>query len=310
MRHMRRALSILLGALWLGGCGRIGFGELGDAMNDGVASALCDRSAPFPALEKLTNFDASEVLSGLTLTDDGRHALFSSFRSGRNEIWETRRASVESVFDPPTVAAGLNLAGENDTPSLSGDGLTMVFASTRDDGSGSGTANLNLWWARRRAVSEPFPAPNPLPSVNDANHNSHPFFASATNTVYFTTQNTATSFDLYQSGDGVVPDAFGVTAALRLDSLNTNENELSPVITADLRTIYFASDAGGGDDYDVWYSERATPSEPFPAPRPLGGAINTGGNEFPTWISRDHCELYFTRSRAGGSEIYVARRSL
>ncbi|HWA99866.1 MAG TPA: LamG-like jellyroll fold domain-containing protein, partial [Pirellulales bacterium] len=86
----------------------------------------------------------------------------------KNDLWISQRASIDAPF-PSAVNLGnvLNSAGEDSSPSLSADGLTLIFASDRPGGSGGLT---DLWMATRRTPADSFAAPVSLPlPINSSN---------------------------------------------------------------------------------------------------------------------------------------------
>jgi hypothetical protein len=76
---------------------------------------------------------------GPTVRGDGREMLFFSTRlggAGGADLWTSTRRSVHDPWSPPVNLASLNSAAAEQQPSLSGDGRTLVFASSRSGGLG------------------------------------------------------------------------------------------------------------------------------------------------------------------------------
>ena len=99
---------------------------------DGVTLGVAE---PVAELNVLSINDAA-----VSLRRDGREIFFWSHRAGGlggNDIWTSTRRDVHSPWSTPVNAgAPLNTSAADLTPSLSFDGLTMVFASTRAGGLG------------------------------------------------------------------------------------------------------------------------------------------------------------------------------
>jgi hypothetical protein len=93
--------------------------------------------------------------------------------------------------------------------------------------------------------------------------------------------------------------------------------EETPAITRDELTLYFASnnsaDLANMGGFDMYVATRPNTGASFGVPVPVQGstgAINTADQEWPSWISPDNCELYYTRAPpAAPGELYVARRT-
>jgi hypothetical protein len=76
---------------------------------------------------------------GPTVRGDGREMLFFSTRPGGlggPDLWTSTRRSVHDPWSAPVNPASLNSTAAEQQPSLSGDGRTLVFASSRSGGFG------------------------------------------------------------------------------------------------------------------------------------------------------------------------------
>ena len=86
---------------------------------------------------------------GPTLRSDGREVFFFSTRSGGiggADLWTSTRRSVHDPWTPPVnVGAPLNSTAAEQQPSLSGGGLTLLFASSRAGGFGG----TDIWMSTR-----------------------------------------------------------------------------------------------------------------------------------------------------------------
>jgi len=84
-----------------------------------------------------------------TIRIDGREMLFHSPRAGTlgiADLWDATRQSVHEPWSTPVnLGAPLNTPSFDQQPSLSYDGLTLVWASDRPGGSGG----LDIWTATR-----------------------------------------------------------------------------------------------------------------------------------------------------------------
>ena len=114
----------------------------------------------------------------------------------------------------------------------------------------------------------------------------------------------------FDSFDSAVPDpcALGPFMPAYDLALNTTNDDLSPEISADGLTLYFASTRALGQPYDLWIASRAARAAPFDPPQPIG-ELNTAADETDPSISLDQLTLYFRSDRAGTADIYVSVRA-
>jgi tetratricopeptide (TPR) repeat protein len=93
--------------------------------------------------------------------------------------------------------------------------------------------------------------------------------------------------------------------------INTTAKETQPSLSADGRTIYFASDRPGGKgELDIWVSQRNDDGT-WQVPVNLGDSVNTSGDEMSPFIHQDNNTLYFSSDShigMGGYDLYIARR--
>jgi WD40 repeat protein len=83
-----------------------------------------------------------------SLRHDAKEVFFGSNRAGGqggNDIWTSTRQNANDSWAPPVNVAAVNSSSSDATPSLSFDGLTMLFASNRPGGTGGN----DLWITTR-----------------------------------------------------------------------------------------------------------------------------------------------------------------
>ena len=101
------------------------------------------------------------------LSNDGLTLYFASSRPGgfgESDLYVTTRESTEAPWGPPqNLGPNVNSASFDGQPSLSANGKTLYWDSTRPDGFG----DFDIWMATRDGTSETFgPAVNVGPEVN------------------------------------------------------------------------------------------------------------------------------------------------
>ena len=103
------------------------------------------------------------------------------------------------------------------------------------------------------------------------------------------------------------------SAPVNLSGLNSPDSDLSPFVSADGLSLYFATTRPGGlGGEDLWVARRSSTTTDFGAPVNLGATINTSGSERSPALSADGLSLYFATTRpggAGGFDIWAAQRT-
>ena len=66
------------------------------------------------------------------------------------------QSGVPSWSEPVNVGAPINSEFQENTPSISNDGLSLYFSSNRPCGNGDAVLDLNLWVARRSTLATPW----------------------------------------------------------------------------------------------------------------------------------------------------------
>jgi Tol biopolymer transport system component len=93
--------------------------------------------------------DATANDAAASVRTDGREIFFGSTRihgAGSLDVWFSTRRSVHEAWSPPENLAAVNSVANDQQPSLSSDGRTLLFASDRS-GSVGGT---DIWMSTRR----------------------------------------------------------------------------------------------------------------------------------------------------------------
>jgi hypothetical protein len=255
--------------------------------------------------------DAATSIGAVRLSPDNLTAYFqASGRSdslGQDDLYTATRTDPTSPFGGIAPIKGYEVNSPDDElyPTVSGDGLTLVFAR-------SGPMDpIFIWSATRSEPSMDFNVPVLLPApVNamTAQYETTPFLREDAAVLYFASNRIPEKgFDIYRVtwGGPSADAAFDVPAPI--DELNSSANELAPAVTPDDQTIYFASDrAAGNGDFDIWMATRDSGSA-FSVPASVA-ENNSVSADFPTFITRDGCTLYFSSARSGALLPYVATR--
>lgn len=142
-----------------------------------------------------------------------------------------------------------------------------------------------------------------LPFSNDTYSVQHPFLTKDGKKLYFASDMPGSlgSFDIYyvdvnEDGTYGQPTNLGPT-------INTNQREQFPFLTAD-GTLYFASDGHQGNgNLDIFMSQKISDTE-FDKPLNLGSTINSEMDDF-NFILDENDKGYFASNRTGDDNLYT-----
>lgn len=189
---------------------------------------------------------------------------------------------------------------------LSGDGGTMVFASTRPRPDGGGRAEDYDLWRSVRGADGRWGEPSHLGAVNSA----APEFGPELHGGWLL-------FNSYRAGRDGLSDLYRVRweggapagAPETLGAvLNSPSHDADPVLSPDGRVLVFVSwdRPGGLGKGDLYVSVRQ--GEGWSAPESLGAGVNSAGFDFTPFFSPDGEWLYFASDRGGeAADLYRVR---
>lgn len=221
-------------------------------------------------------------------------------------IFHASRASLRAAFGPATVFLDRPGAFDGD-PFVTLDGKT-VFGALAGAPSSLGGADIYRLRADGGAM--------PVTGVNTDKNDGNPFLTADGNELWYVREvetkggdgGTFLQTDIFRSryDDGVAREA---TSVAELNVASADEHW--PVLSADLKTIYFASKrrevVPDSTRENVWVARRASVDVPFDPPQPVP-ALNSADNDAARWLSPDGCRIYLRSDRSGNEAIYMAER--
>ncbi|AWA28615.1 flagellar motor protein MotB [Flavobacterium magnum] len=204
-------------------------------------------------------------------------------------------------------------------------GNKLVFATTRDTG---GVVKRRHKWNNKAfsnlydsEVQQDFDAVLGKPSkfskeVNTKFHESTPVFTKDGKTMYFTRNNFNRGRQGENRFDIILLKIYKATLegdkwtnVVELPFDNDEYSCAHPALSADERTLYFASDMPGSFGESDLYKVAINEDGSFGTPVNLGASINTPGKESFPYVT-DEDELYFASDGhpgLGGLDIFVAK---
>jgi Tol biopolymer transport system component len=172
---------------------------------------------------------------------------------GGYDIWMARRASRGAPWGTPVnVGAPINSTANDLTPTISGDGLIFVFASTRAGGKGS----YDLWMSTRATIQDDWGAPVNIGGVvNNGSFDAEPSLSSDDRALVFSSRRPGGfgDIDLWMTTRKTHSDPWGPPANLG-PGINSWGHEGGAAISADARMLYFYTHTPPGNfgSYDLW----------------------------------------------------------
>lgn len=156
----------------IAGCGGVegqrpdaGYGDAGYKQSDASvpdASAICDPTGTFEAPVHLAEFDTVDVPGPPRLTADELELYFTEhIGTADADLYRAQRSATDQPFGTPIALTQVNSTVADDNPSVTSDGLTLFFESTRLSGSVA-----KLFVSTRPSRVGEFGAPSEVANVN------------------------------------------------------------------------------------------------------------------------------------------------
>jgi hypothetical protein len=138
-------------------------------LDDIWISERSSAGVPFSSWSHVTQVATDAYEFDPHLAPDGLTLWFQSRSSGSFTLYRTERADIQSAFTAPVALGNLAATPDAQSPSLTDDLRTLVFAArTADNG-------YDIFFATRGGPDKPFGAPQPVPTVNSSGHEVEPF---------------------------------------------------------------------------------------------------------------------------------------
>ncbi|MBA4067765.1 MAG: hypothetical protein C0501_29520 [Isosphaera sp.] len=192
--------------------------------------------------------------------------------------WEW--AKIENLGD------AVNGPGEEKEPTVSGDGLRLVFSRAQ-----------HLYEAARRSVDEPFAAPRRLDELVVPDPVGLPSLSADGLSLLLVVQPTGEPRAIWMSKRADRSSPWGKPERLG-DAVNTKAGADDPALSADGLSLFFAR-TREGNGRDLWVSRRAGADAPWGEPEWLGPDVNTDGDERRPWPLADGGGFTFSRLKDG-----------
>lgn len=265
-------------------------------------TAPCNLSLPFGTPTLVPGLQTPADETKIYLSKDGLTAVFSAVYadagSGGSDLYIAQRGTPQSAFGNIQPIGPANTASNEWEPTLTGDGLTLVFSTDRS------VTSIDLYVATRASTLSSFGAATALTGFDTSAYEAMPSLLESGAALYFIKAPTPNDTPyIYRAGK--VGPSF--VSPVQLNELG---GAVHPAISADELTIFWAStraDGGAKGAQDVWTATRATATDAFSNPKNVS-EVNGSTSEYPDYVTSDGCSLYFASNRSGNYDLYYATR--
>src|SRR5262245_17442395 len=206
---------------------------------------------------------------------------------------------VHGPWSVPRRIDELSVAGFVDHyPSVRCDGLELYFASNRDGNT------QDIYVSTRAATTQRWGAPAYVPELEGGSTETGPDIADDGLTLYFSRAvgGSGTGLDIYVATRASPTAVWG--APVLVSELATADTEISPHVTADGLTIYFAR----GASLDIYTANRPTVTSTWRNIRPVN-RFNSAGDDNDVTTTADQAEAIFESDRDGALGLYSSVRT-
>jgi parallel beta-helix repeat protein len=241
------------------------------------------------------------------LTADELTIVFSGVNlpggQGGLDIWIANRPDTNSPFGNVTNLAEINSSALDAHPYISPDGLTLYFASDRNNASVS-----QLFKATRESLDAPFGNLEHL-SFFDSPDSSvqYPFLSSDGSAFYFGKWKSGEMMDIYVS----YVSTPRWSQPVPVTEVNTEYTEGSPFLSFDGLSLYFARLGTNIFLYGrIYEARRDKPFGPFTSVREISELNQPRTHVLCPWVSSDNLRMYYHTEQSGvGWRLKFSKRA-
>ncbi|MBN2592069.1 MAG: PD40 domain-containing protein, partial [Sedimentisphaerales bacterium] len=260
------------------------------------------------------NTASGEGGNGLSISADELSIYFESDRSGgygNADLWVATRATKNDDWtESVNLGSVVNGSAQDNSPSISVDGLSLYFSSNR-----SGTVgNMDLWVTTRETTADDWNEPVNLGTVVNSSVADYMSYISADGlSLYFSSERPGGLGlrDLWMTTRATTNDEWGEPVNLG-PTVNSSSNERRMWISSDGLMILLQSDRPKGSGaVDIYMTTRLTTNDDWTEPVNIGPVVNVPQiSEASPIVSSDGRTLYMTiYGRIGGYGTWDLWRS-
>jgi hypothetical protein len=187
----------------------------------------------------VTELNTASVDVTPEVSPDGLTLWYASERdtpAGGADIWVTTRANRSLPWNPPMRDVNLSTTGYDVDPALGDNGLAMALTSD-----GSGDVLGDIFISTRPTVGAAWSVPMPITELDTTALESAGSLRDGASVLFFARE--TTKFDIYVAKRESMTSAFAGVSMVA--NINSAQLDFDPWVSADMRTLYFASDRTG-----------------------------------------------------------------
>ncbi len=218
-------------------------------------------------------------------------------------------AGVRCNISTPFPANGVHLVSvstplDDLSPQLTPDELTLYFEIYAADGG----AKVNIQVATRGNVTAPFGGAIPFAAANSVgDYVRQPCPSADGLTFYFSARLPNERQHLWAMSRSTVAAPFA--GASLIPALNSTSDDVSPFVAADDTEIWFASGRSSSSTSFSSIFHATRQGQTFQTPTKVSELETSSSSQITPVLSADRLTIYFGRSDAKQSDIYVAQRA-
>jgi hypothetical protein len=263
----------------------------------------CDPLAPFDPPQPVAGAVATGSADAALSADELTLYMTRDSAAGDRDLYVASRGKIDQPFGMPVALTAVNSPSDDAVATLPAAGLALMFQSARVTGEGK-----HLYVATRSSPLAEFGAPALVAGVRSpvaTDDDREPFATADGKELWFISSRGGNQdvFRALKSGDG-----FGNPALV--PELNSPSVEQHVMVSADRRTVYFASNRaapGALGGFEIFRAHRNSVSDGFGTPA-LVPELNTANDDSPRWLSADSCRIYLHVKVGSGYTLLVATR--
>jgi len=271
-----------------------------DAPADAPADAavLCE-ALPWGPLVPVLGLEDEPIISARLNPDETTMFISRGVPPLLTDIYTVVRSDRKSPF---RVVGPLPVVNEAPTaefwPTVSADGRVLFFESSRSrepDGGVYTNEGARIWSATRVSPTTDFDKPRLQTLFDVEPSEAAPYLHPSGRTLYFASVSRPGKGQL-DVWFAEINDVGVVTDVRNVEGVNSATDENAPVVSLDERFLYHNRLAASGTENDIYVARRSTPQDGF-GKSALVSELSSPYDEYPSWVSNDHCRIYLASAR-------------
>ncbi|MDH5717406.1 MAG: hypothetical protein OEZ22_07180 [Spirochaetia bacterium] len=240
------------------------------------------------------------------LSADKKICIFQSNRkpnSGSIDLYETKY--INNEWQEPVNITSINTEFFEGFPALSADGNSLYFATNRGT-KDKNNENLDIWISKRDK-NDKWLHPVPIENINSEAYDAMPSISADGNTIYFVSKREGGpgGLDIWYSNKKK-ENSWESPKVLEAN-INSVYHEVSPVISASGKELFFASNKNEGfGGFDLYMSILDTTTNKYTTALNLGADINSKDHEYLFSLSYQENSFYISKGEQGVKNIISA----